>query len=175
MCDEVQGVHALGYINRGWDTVVEPLFGQKLAEVACVNCGQCSTVCPTGAITEKSYVDDVWAALADPDKYVVVQTAPATRVAVGEALGMAPGAIVTGQMVAGLRRLGFDNVFDTDFTADLTILEEGNELLDRLKNGGPLPLLTSCSPGWVKFCEHFYPDLLTHVSTCSRHNRCLAL
>ena len=120
----------------------------------------------TGAIIEKSYVDDVWAALADPDKYVVVQTAPATRVAVGEALGMAPGAIVTGQMVAALRRLGFDKVFDTDFTADLTILEEGNELLERLKNGGALPLLTSCSPGWVKFCEHFYPDLLPYVSTC---------
>lgn len=166
MCGEVQGVHALGYINRGWDTLVEPLFGQKLADVACVNCGQCSTVCPTGAITEKSYVDDVWKALGDPNKYVVVQTAPATRVAVGEALGMAPGSIVTGQMVAGLRRLGFDKVFDTDFTADLTILEEGNELLDRLKNGGTLPLLTSCSPGWVKFCEHFYPELLPHVSTC---------
>ncbi|MGI6129343.1 MAG: NADH-dependent [FeFe] hydrogenase, group A6 [bacterium] len=166
MCSEVQGVHALGYINRGWDTLVGPLFGQRLADVACVNCGQCSTVCPTGAIVEKSYVEDVWAALGDPNKYVVVQTAPATRVAVGETLGMSPGSIVTGQMVAGLRRLGFDKVFDTDFTADLTIMEEGYELLERLKNGGALPLLTSCSPGWVKFCEHVYPELLSYVSTC---------
>lgn len=166
MCGEVQGVSALGYVGRGWDTLILPLFNRDLAEVACVACGQCSTVCPTGAITEKSYVDDVWKALADPKKHVVVQTAPATRVSVGEALGMAPGSIVTGKMVAALRRLGFDRVFDTDFTADLTIMEEGHELIERLKEGGPLPLITSCSPGWVKYCEHFYPELLPHVSTC---------
>jgi iron-only hydrogenase group A len=166
MCSEVQGVHALGYVNRGWETLIDPFFSNKLANVACVNCGQCSTVCPTGAITEKSHVDDVWAALGNPNKYVVVQTAPATRVAIGEALGMEPGSIVTGQMVAGLRRLGFNKVFDTDFSADLTVVEEGHELLHRLRNGGALPLLTSCSPGWVKFCEHVYPDLLPHVSSC---------
>ncbi|HHY92395.1 MAG TPA: 2Fe-2S iron-sulfur cluster binding domain-containing protein, partial [Firmicutes bacterium] len=166
MCSEVQGVNALGYVGRGWDTLILPLFNRDLAEVACVTCGQCSTVCPTGAIIEKSYVDEVWRALGDPKKHVVVQTAPATRVSVGEAMGMAPGSIVTGKMVAALRRLGFDRVFDTDFSADLTIMEEGYELLERLKEGGPLPLITSCSPGWVKYCEHFYPELLPHVSSC---------
>ncbi|MDK2881818.1 MAG: NADP-reducing hydrogenase subunit HndD [Bacillota bacterium] len=166
MCSEVQGVSALGYVGRGWDTLILPLFNRDLAEVACVACGQCSTVCPTGAITEKSYVDAVWKALGDPKKHVVVQTAPATRVSVGEAMGMPPGSIVTGKMVAALRRLGFDRVFDTDFTADLTIMEEGHELLERLQEGGPLPLITSCSPGWVKYCEHFYPELLPHVSSC---------
>lgn len=166
MCGEVQGVSALGYVGRGWDTLILPLFNRDLAEVACVACGQCSTVCPTGAITEKSYVDEVWQALGDPKKHVVVQTAPATRVSVGEAMGMAPGSIVTGKMVAALRRLGFDRVFDTDFSADLTIMEEGHELIERLKEGGPLPLITSCSPGWVKYCEHFYPELLPHVSSC---------
>lgn len=166
MCSEVQGVSALGYVGRGWDTLVLPLFNQNLADVACVNCGQCTTVCPTGAITEKSYVDEVWQALGDPNKHVVVQTAPATRVSVGEALGMPAGSIVTGKMVAALRRLGFDRVFDTDFSADLTIMEEGHELLERLQHGGTLPLITSCSPGWIKYCEHFYPDLLPHLSTC---------
>ncbi|MDI3538022.1 MAG: NADP-reducing hydrogenase subunit HndD, partial [Bacillota bacterium] len=166
MCGEVQNVNALGYVGRGWDTLILPLFNRDLAEVACVACGQCSTVCPTGAITEKSYVDAVWKALGDPKKHVVVQTAPATRVSVGEAMGMPPGSIVTGKMVAALRRLGFDRVFDTDFTADLTIMEEGHELLERLQEGGPLPLITSCSPGWVKYCEHFYPELLPHVSSC---------
>ncbi|HHV57417.1 MAG TPA: 2Fe-2S iron-sulfur cluster binding domain-containing protein, partial [Firmicutes bacterium] len=130
MCSEVQGVDALGYVGRGWDTLVLPLFNRNLADVACVTCGQCSTVCPTGAITEKSYVDEVWQALGDPKKHVVVQTAPATRVSVGEAMGMAPGSVVTGKMVAALRRLGFDRVFDTDFSADLTIMEEGHELLE---------------------------------------------
>ncbi|NLY50612.1 MAG: 2Fe-2S iron-sulfur cluster binding domain-containing protein [Firmicutes bacterium] len=166
MCGEVQEVAALGYVGRGWDTMVLPLFDRGLAEVACVNCGQCTTVCPTGAITEKSYVDEVWDALGDPNKHVIVQTAPAVRVSVAEALGMPVGTIATGKMVAGLRRLGFDRVFDTDFTADLTIIEEGHELLERLNSGGTLPLITSCSPGWIKFCEHFYPDLLPHLSTC---------
>ena len=166
MCSEVQGVDALGYVGRGWDTLVLPLFNRNLADVACVTCGQCSTVCPTGAITEKSYVDEVWQALGDPKKHVVVQTAPATRVSVGEAMGMAPGSVVTGKMVAALRRLGFDRVFDTDFSADLTIMEEGHELLERLKEGGTLPLITSCSPGWIKYCEHFYPELLSNLSTC---------
>jgi len=166
VCSNIQTVGALTAQERGFDSVIAPAFNAKLADVECVQCGQCSLVCPTGAIQERDDTDKVWAALADPQKYVVVQTAPATRVQVGETLGMEPGSIVTGKMVAGLRRLGFDKVFDTDFTADLTIMEEGNELLERIKTGGTLPMLTSCSPGWVKFAEHFYPDLLPHISTC---------
>ncbi|HOV80009.1 MAG TPA: NADH-dependent [FeFe] hydrogenase, group A6 [Bacillota bacterium] len=166
VCTNVQTVQALTAENRGFDTLIAPAFNERLANMECVNCGQCSLVCPTGAIVEKDDTEKVWAALADPDKFVVVQTAPATRVQLGEALGAEPGSIFTGQMVAGLRRLGFDKVFDTDFTADLTILEEGNELLQRVKTGGVLPMITSCSPGWIKFAEHFYPDLLPHLSTC---------
>lgn len=166
VCSNIQTVGALTAQERGFDSVIAPAFNAKLADVECVQCGQCSLVCPTGAIQEKDDTDKVWAALADPKKYVVVQTAPATRVQVGETLGMEPGSIVTGKMVAGLRRLGFDKVFDTDFTADLTIMEEGNELLERIKTGGTLPMITSCSPGWIKFAEHFYPDLLPHLSTC---------
>ncbi|MDD2422198.1 MAG: NADH-dependent [FeFe] hydrogenase, group A6 [Heliobacteriaceae bacterium] len=166
VCAEVQTVRAITAQERGFKTLIAPAFNQGLSEVACVNCGQCALVCPTGAIHEKDDIDKVWAALADPKKHVVVQTAPAVRVTVGEALGMAPGSIVTGKMVAGLRHLGFDKVFDTDFTADLTILEEGNELLQRVNGGGTLPMITSCSPGWIKFIEHFYPDLLPHLSTC---------
>jgi NADH-quinone oxidoreductase subunit G/NADP-reducing hydrogenase subunit HndD len=122
--------------------------------------------CPTGALTERDDTEKVFEALADPNKFVVVQTAPAVRVALGEAFGLEPGSIVTGQMVAALRRLGFDRVFDTDFTADLTIMEEGSELIERLETGGKLPLITSCSPGWIKFCEHFYPEFLDNLSTC---------
>ncbi len=166
VCKEVQTVSVLTAQERGFDSVIAPAFNAKLADVECVQCGQCSLVCPTGAIQERDDTDKVWAALADPKKHVVVQTAPATRVQVGETLGMEPGSIVTGKMVAGLRRLGFDKVFDTDFTADLTIMEEGNELLQRIQTGGTLPMITSCSPGWIKFAEHFYPDLLAHLSTC---------
>jgi NADH-quinone oxidoreductase subunit G/NADP-reducing hydrogenase subunit HndD len=166
VCSNVQTVNALTAQERGFDTVIAPAFNEKLANAECVQCGQCSLVCPTAAIQEKEDIDKVWAALADPNKHVVVQTAPATRVQVGETMGMEPGSIVTGKMVAGLRRLGFDKVFDTDFTADLTIMEEGNELLHRIKTGGVLPMITSCSPGWIKFAEHFYPDLLPHLSTC---------
>ncbi|MBP2639757.1 MAG: hndD 3 [Firmicutes bacterium] len=164
-CSEVQGVHVYSFANRGFDTTVVPAFGQGLHEVACTFCGQCSSVCPTGAIVEKDDTAAVWKALSDPTKHVVVQTAPATRVALGEALGMKPGSIVTGKMVAALRHLGFDRVFDTDFTADLTILEEGNEFLERLQHGGVLPMITSCSPGWVNFIELKYPELLPHLST----------
>ena len=166
VCSDIQTVKALTAEERGFNTLIAPAFNERLANMECVQCGQCSLVCPTGAISEVDDTQKVWAALADPKKHVVVQTAPATRVQVGETIGAAPGSIVTGQMVAGLRRLGFDKVFDTDFTADLTILEEGNELLQRVKNGGTLPMITSCSPGWIKFAEHFYPDLLSHLSTC---------
>ena len=166
VCQKVQGVHAIQTMERGFDTVVAPAFHLPLGEVACVLCGQCSLVCPTAAIHERDQVDEVWAALADPDRHVVVQTAPATRVSIGEEFGMKPGSIVTGRLVAALRRLGFDRVFDTDFGADLTIVEEAHELLHRVKEGGPFPLFTSCSPGWIKFVEHFYPKLLPNLSTC---------
>ena len=135
-------------------------------DVACVLCGQCSLVCPVGAIYEQDHTEQVWAALSDPDKHVVVQTAPAIRVSIGEEFGLEPAQITTGKLVAALRRLGFDRVFDTDFTADLTIIEEGHELIERLTSGGTLPMITSCSPGWIKFIEHFYPEYLDHLSTC---------
>ncbi|MBE3585206.1 MAG: iron hydrogenase small subunit [Thermoanaerobacter sp.] len=166
VCEKVQGVSAIAVQERGFDTVVAPAFLAPLGEVNCVNCGQCSLVCPTAAIHERDETDKVWAALADPEKHVVVQTAPAVRVSIGEMFGLEPGSIVTGKLVAALRRLGFDKVFDTDFSADLTIVEEGNELIHRLQNGGRLPLITSCSPGWIKFIEHFYPNLLPNLSTC---------
>ncbi|MCL6581559.1 MAG: [FeFe] hydrogenase, group A [Firmicutes bacterium] len=166
VCEKVQGVKAIGPLNRGFQTVIGPAFGDDMASSVCVNCGQCVLVCPVGALYEKDGIQKVWAALADPSKHVVVQTAPATRVALGETQGMEPGSIVTGKMVAGLRRLGFDAVMDTDFTADLTIMEEGHELIERLTKGGVLPMITSCSPGWIKFIEHFYPDLLPNLSTC---------
>jgi len=165
-CEKVQGVAALSTVNRGFDSVVMPAYEAGLMDVVCVMCGQCTLACPTGAITERDDTARVWAALADPSKHVVVQTAPAIRASLGEELDLPAGSIVTGKMVAALRRLGFDRVFDTDFTADLTIMEEGHELLQRLTSGGTLPLLTSCSPGWIKFIEHFYPELLSHVSTC---------
>jgi iron-only hydrogenase group A len=166
VCNEVQSVGTLNYNNRGFDTLVAPAYARGLAETACVYCGQCSTVCPTGAITEKSYIEEVWAAIEDPKLHVIVQTAPAVRVAIGEEFELPPGSITTGKLVASLRRLGFDAVFDTNFAADLTIMEEGHELIHRLQNGGVLPLITSCSPGWIKFIEHNYPQLLPHLSTC---------
>lgn len=166
VCQQVQGVSALGPINRGIDTIVAPVGGCELNSVACTLCGQCVHVCPVGAIYEKDDTQKVWSALADPTKHVVVQTAPAIRVAIGEEMGLEPGALVTGKLVAALRRLGFDKVFDTDFSADLTIMEEGHELIHRLQNGRTLPMITSCSPGWIKFIEHFYPELLDHLSTC---------
>jgi len=164
-CKE-QHVGVIGANNRGFDTEIGCAFDQKLADVACVSCGQCTAVCPTGALVVKNETDKVFEALADTDKYVVVQTAPAVRAALGEDFGMPIGTNVEGKMVAALRRLGFDKVFDTNFGADLTIMEEGTEFIDRVKNGGVLPMITSCSPGWVKFCEHYYPDLLPNLSTC---------
>ena len=166
VCEKVQTVKAIWPQERGFDTVIDPAFHEPLMDVACTLCGQCALVCPTAAIHERDQVNEVWAALSDPKKHVVVQTAPAVRVSLGEEFGLAPGGIVTGKMVAALRRAGFAKVFDTDFTADLTIMEEGSELMQRLTTGGTLPVITSCSPGWIKFIEHFYPELLPHLSTC---------
>ncbi|MBA4417597.1 MAG: ferredoxin [Syntrophus sp. (in: bacteria)] len=166
VCQNIQTVTALFAQGRGFETKVGPAYDESINDIACTNCGQCSLVCPVGAITEKSSIDDVWDALSDPSKFVVVQDAPAVRAALGEEFGYPPGTLVTGKMLAAVRKLGFDRVFDTNFTADLTIIEEGNELIKRIKEGGTLPLITSCSPGWIKFIEHFYPDLLPHLSTC---------
>ena len=164
-CNE-QYVGVIGANNRGIDTAIGTPFEVGLSNVPCISCGQCTVVCPTGALVEKDDTDKIWAALADPDKHVVVQTAPSVRATLGECFGMPIGTNVEGKMVAALRRLGFDKVFDTDFAADLTIVEEANELVERIKNGGTLPMITSCSPGWVKFCEYYYPDMLEHLSTC---------
>ena len=147
VCDQMQGVKAIDFSGRGLKSKISTFLDSGLGFVACSNCGQCALVCPTGAITEKSSVSEVWLALQDPGKIVLVQTAPAVRVGIGEAMGMPYGSLVTGQMVAGLRRLGFSKVFDTNFAADLTIIEEGNELLHRIRTGGELPMITSCSPG----------------------------
>jgi len=171
-CAELQGVSALWAVNKGNHTKVSTFMNKPLHYVVCTNCGQCINRCPTGALTERNYIQDVWDAIDDPNIHVVVQTAPAVRVGLGEALGMDPGKVVTGKMVAALKRLGFDSVLDTDFTADLTIMEEGTELLVRLKEAlvdkknVALPMMTSCSPGWIKFIEHQYPDLLDNLSTC---------
>lgn len=165
VCRDVQGMNVYSFANRGFDTIVSTAFEQDLGNVACSYCGQCASVCPTGAIVERDDTEKVWDAINGPDKIVIVQTAPSVRVAIGEELGMEPGSIVTGKMVAALRHLGFDKVFDTDFSADLTIMEEGYEFLDRLQNGGLLPMITSCSPGWVNMIELKYPELLDHLST----------
>ena len=164
-CNE-QYVGVIGANNRGIDTAIGTPFEVGLANVPCISCGQCTVVCPTGALVEKDDTDKIWEAIADPTKHVVVQTAPSIRATLGECFGMPIGTNVEGKMVAALHRLGFDKVFDTDFAADLTIVEEANELIERIKNGGTLPMITSCSPGWVKFCEYYYPDMLEHLSTC---------
>ena len=172
-CAEIQSVGAIAVAHKGADMKISTFFERSLDEVVCTNCGQCIVHCPTGALTEKSYVESVWDAIADPDTHVVVQTAPAVRVGLGEELGLGSGTRVTGKMVSALRRLGFDSVLDTDFTADLTIMEEGTELLTRLKRAlvdddpdVALPMATSCSPGWVKYIEHKYPEYLPNLSTC---------
>ncbi len=166
VCKNIQTVSVIDATERGFKTTIASPFNKSLGEVPCVNCGQCIAACPVGALREKDNTEDVWAAIADEDKYVVVQTAPAVRVALGEEFGYPIGTAVTGQMAAALRRMGFDKVFDTDTGADLTIMEEGTEFINRLKNGGKLPLITSCSPGWVKFCEHNFPDFLENLSSC---------
>ncbi len=165
-CANVQKVGVIGPIMRGFKTAIASPWDKSLAEMACINCGQCIAVCPVGALTEKDNTKDVWNALADNSKHVVVQPAPAVRAALGEEFGIPMGTGVTGKMAAALRRLGFDKVFDTDFAADLTIMEEGTELIGRIKNGGVLPMITSCSPGWIKFCEHYYPEFIPNLSSC---------
>ncbi len=171
-CTELQGVSALWAANKGNHTKIPTFMGKPMHYVVCTNCGQCINRCPTGALTERNYIQDVWNAIDDPEVHVVVQTAPAVRVGLGETLGMEPGRVVTGKMVSALKKLGFDSVLDTDFTADLTIMEEGTELLVRLKEAFAekknvaLPMMTSCSPGWIKFIEHQYPELLDNLSTC---------
>jgi iron-only hydrogenase group A len=172
VCNEIQGVGSIFAQNRGFATMIGPAFESNLSDVTCVQCGQCAAVCPVGAITENSSIEEVWNALDDSSKHVVVQTAPAIRAALGEEFGYEAGTRVTGKMNAALRRLGFDGVFDTNFTADLTILEEGTELLTRLKKAlvekqeVALPMFTSCSPGWINYMEHFNPDMLANLSTC---------
>lgn len=166
VCAEIQGVHNLSQHGRGFTTVVAPAHFARMDDSVCIQCGQCVMVCPTAAFLEKSSTEIVWQALADPEKHVVVQTAPSIRAAIGEGFGMPPGTPATGKMITALRLLGFDAVFDTDLGADLTIVEEAHEFLVRWEQGGPLPLITSCSPGWINFLEKFYPELIPHASTC---------
>ena len=161
-----QHVAVIGANNRGFDTEIGCAFENTLDNVSCVACGQCIVSCPTGALTEKDNTQEVIDAINDPEKIVIVQTAPAVRAALGEEFGLPIGTNVEGKMAAALRRLGFDKVFDTDFGADMTIMEEAHEFIGRVKNGGTLPMITSCSPGWIKFCEHYYPDLIDHLSSC---------
>ncbi|MBR5985801.1 MAG: [Clostridia bacterium] len=166
VCEKVQHVGVIGPTMRGFKTQILPAWNMGLAETGCINCGQCINVCPTAALTEKDDTKEVFDALADPNKYVVVQTAPAVRAALGEEFGIPMGTSVTGKMAAALRRMGFDKVFDTDYAADLTIMEEANELVARVKEGGVLPMITSCSPGWIKFCETYYPEFIPNLSSC---------
>ena len=166
VCEKVQGIGVIGANERGFKTYIGSAFDMGLGATSCVSCGQCIAVCPTGALREKDYIDEVLEAIADPDKYVCVQTAPSVRAGLGEEFGYPIGTDVEGKMAAALRRLGFDKVFDTDFSADLTIMEEAHEFLDRVQNGGVLPLITSCSPGWIKYCEHYFPDMTENLSSC---------
>ncbi len=166
VCDKWQGVSVIGANERGFATHIGSAFDDGLGLTSCVSCGQCIVACPTGALAEKDDTDKLWDAIADPTKHVVVQVAPSIRVTLGEAFDMPIGTNVEGKMVTALKRLGFDRVFDTDFTADLTIMEEANELIERVKTGGTLPMITSCSPGWIKYCEHNFPDLLPNLSSC---------
>ena len=165
-CSVNQGIGVIGANERGFATMIGSPFGMELADTACVSCGQCITACPTGALAEKDDTDKVLEAIADPDKMVVVQAAPAVRASLGEAFGLPVGTNVEGKMIAAMRRLGFDKVFDTNFSADLTIMEEAHEFLDRVQNGGTLPMITSCSPGWVRYCENYFPEFIPNLSTC---------
>ncbi|MBR2877224.1 MAG: (2Fe-2S)-binding protein, partial [Clostridia bacterium] len=165
-CEKLQGISVIGANARGFDTHIGSAFEYNLNDVACVSCGQCITACPTGALAERDDTEKVFNAINDPSKHVIVQTAPAVRVALGEEFGKEMGTIVTGKMVAALKMLGFDKVFDTNFTADLTIMEEATEFLERFEKKENLPLITSCSPGWIKFCEHYYPEFIPNLSSC---------
>ncbi|MBQ2265028.1 MAG: iron hydrogenase small subunit, partial [Oscillospiraceae bacterium] len=173
VCGKTQGVGVIGANERGFVTTIASAFDMGLGETSCVACGQCIAVCPVGALSEKEYIDDVFAAIADPSKRVIVQTAPAVRAALGEEFGYEIGTNVEGKMAASLRRLGFDDVFDTDWAADLTIMEEATEFMGRFKNGGKLPLITSCSPGWVKYCEHYFPEMTENLSSCKSPHQML--
>ncbi|MFA6793673.1 MAG: NADH-dependent [FeFe] hydrogenase, group A6, partial [Candidatus Neomarinimicrobiota bacterium] len=166
MCHEVQNVGAIDFVNRGFYSQVSPAMDRSLNTTACVYCGQCVVACPVGALREKSYLKVAWEAINDPEIHVIAQVAPAVRVAIGEEFGLPPGTITIGKIPAALRRIGVNEIFDTNFAADLTIMEEANELIERIQSGGKLPLFTSCSPGWIKYVEHFYPELLEYVSTC---------
>ncbi len=166
MCEEVQGVGALGFANRGSNIKIVPAFDKQLGEVDCVNCGQCVTACPTGALIIKNETDKVWEFLDNKKKRVIAQLAPAVRVAIGEEFGLNPGEEVTGKIIAALRRLGFDEIYDTAFAADLTVMEESKEFLERLSKGGKMPLFTSCCPAWVRHVEKRYPELMENVSSC---------
>ena len=165
-CGALQDINVIGANDRGFDTHIASFFERPLNETPCISCGQCIVYCPTNALQEKDETDKVWEAINDPTKIVIAQTAPSIRVTLGEEFGCEIGTNVEGKMVAAIRRLGFDKVFDTDFAADLTIVEEANEFIERVKNGGTLPMITSCSPGWVKYCEFNYPELIGHLSTC---------
>jgi len=166
VCKEVQGMHVLDSMGRGHDMEITPAYGRYLSDDFCTFCGQCANVCPVGAITEKDNTDIVWEKLDDPDIHVVVQVAPAVRVSIGEEIGQCTGKVPTGKLVSALKHLGFDHVYDTNFTADLTILEEGTELINRIENGGTLPMMTSCCPGWINLAEQEYPEILPHISSC---------
>ena len=166
VCEKVQAIGVIGANERGFTTNIGCAFDGGLGDTSCVSCGQCIAVCPTGALYEKDSTVEVFNAIADESKHVIVQTAPAVRAALGEAFGLPIGTDVQGKMVAALRRLGFAKVFDTDFAADLTIMEEANEFLERVQNGGVLPMITSCSPGWIKYCEHYFPDMIENLSSC---------
>lgn len=163
---EHQGIGAIGAVNRGFDTEIAPAFDKTLSETSCISCGQCIVACPVGALYEKDDTARVFEALSDPTKHVAICTAPSVRATLGECFGYEPGTDVEGKMAAALRRLGFDGVYDMNFTADLTIIEEAHEFIERVQNGGKLPMITSCSPGWVKFCEHYFPEMTENLSTC---------
>ena len=165
-CQKVQGIGVIGANNRGFDSVIGCAFDSNLADTSCINCGQCIVACPTGALTERDDTAKVFAALADPTKHTVICCAPSVRAQIGECFGYAPGTDCEGKMVAATKALGFEGVYDMNLTADLTIMEEATELISRIQNGGPLPLITSCSPGWIKFCEHYFPEMTENLSTC---------
>ena len=165
-CQKVQGIGVIGANARGFDTHIASAFEMKLAETSCINCGQCIVACPVGALYERDDTDKIREAIADPDKHVLICTAPSVRAQIGECFGYEPGTDCEGKMVAALKRLGFDGVYDMNLTADLTIMEEATEFLVRVKNGGVLPMITSCSPGWIKYCEHYYPEFVDNLSTC---------